>query len=347
MKAADRKRKTEEKGGRKRKAAEQVETHLQQLNSCIDLIHRDISAPHCLLHSLTAGINRLWITNQRRGKSMDYARLKKLLAYVLAEVAISNFCTTAQAAEQKNDAMARLLKDDEFQWVATVPFPKPLSVAKSLFGLALETRAGQRIRRSYSAEPAKPLICAGRVKPQIELEIALSYCYSREMAKWDGGPTHIWAASIVFGMSILALELSSNAPCVPGIDQSRTPHFACYNAWTTQYTATQTRRQMRDPIPLGMLQARQAIGVTHVGTNHWHHLRHRQEQAPLGARAGLAPNAWEERQPVENLPGNSAAAALNVDAIADGQGGASNLLPQECISLCSESEDSGDSGDWL
>ena len=126
----------------KRKTAiDSFETHLEQLDNCKRLAHFDISSPHCLLHATTAGIQRLWYSINREGQSMDYERLQKLIAYVLKAVVIFNYGDPSQPMEK--------VGDPEFEWLSTDKFPKPLTVAQALVGLALETRAGKSIRKKH------------------------------------------------------------------------------------------------------------------------------------------------------------------------------------------------------
>ena len=61
---------------------------------------------------------------------MDYERLQKLVAYVLKAVVIYNYGDSAQLLEK--------VEDTEFEWLSTAPFPRPLTVAQALVGLALE-----------------------------------------------------------------------------------------------------------------------------------------------------------------------------------------------------------------
>ena len=166
---------------KRKEAPDQFETHLEQLDNFSSLAHFDISSPHCLLHAITAGIQRLWDSIQRGGQSMDYERLQKLVAYVLKAVVISNYGDSAQLLGK--------VEDTEFEWLSTAPFPRPLTVAQALVGLALETRQGKSIRKKHSPVGQKRT----KFSNAAALELTLAYCQSRYLARMDGGPTHLWA----------------------------------------------------------------------------------------------------------------------------------------------------------
>jgi hypothetical protein len=71
---------------------------------------------------------------------------------------------------------------------------------------------------------------------------------------------------------------------------------------------------MEDPIPLDLLQSHQALGVTHL-SGHWHHLRHAEEgRVRQGCSTVTAPNAWQGRTQIDDIPGNSAANEIDADA---------------------------------
>jgi hypothetical protein len=87
---------------------------------------------------------------------------------------------------------------------------------------------------------------------------------------------------------------------------------------------------MEDPIPLDLLQSQQALGVTHL-SGHWHHLRHSAEgRVHQGGGTVTAPNAWQSRTQIADLPANSAADEIDADAeittLDDNRGKAENPL---------------------
>jgi hypothetical protein len=89
-------------------------------------------------------------------------------------------------------------------------------------------------------------------------------------------------------------------------------------------------RSMEDPIPLDLLQNQHALGVTHL-SGHWHHLRHSEEGIVRhGGDTVTAPNAWQSRTQIADLPGNSAADEIDADAeittLDDNRGKARNPL---------------------
>ena len=110
---------------------------------------------------------------------MDHKRLQKLIAYVLKAVVTFNYGDAAQPLQKVGDA--------EFEWISTAQFPKPLTIAKALVALALETREGKSIRRKHSPKGKRLVKCTTAA----ELELTLSYCQSRHIARMDGGPTHL------------------------------------------------------------------------------------------------------------------------------------------------------------
>ena len=288
---------------KRKEAPDQFETHLEQLDNFSSLAHFDISSPHCLLHATTAGIQRLWDSIQRGGQSMDYERLQKLVAYVLKAVVISNYGDSAQLLGK--------VEDTEFEWLSTAPFPRPLTVAQALVGLALETRQGKSIRKKYCPVGQKRT----KFSSAAALELTLAYCESRHLARMDGGPTHLWAISVLMGMAIVVLELHQDAPGIRGVAHNSAPHYHYYHAWQMpHYTVSQMRRSMEDPIPLDLLQRQQALGVTHL-SGHWHHLRHSDEgRVRQGGSTVTAPNSWQSSTQRTDTPGNSADDVIDADA---------------------------------
>jgi hypothetical protein len=77
----------------------------------------------------------------RGGQIMDYERLQKLIAYVLKAVVIYNYGKPSQLLEK--------VGDPEFVWLSSDKFPRPLTVAQALVGLALKTREGKSIRKKH------------------------------------------------------------------------------------------------------------------------------------------------------------------------------------------------------
>jgi hypothetical protein len=156
----------------------------------------------------------------------------------------------------------------------------------------------------------------------------------------DGGPTHLWAISVLMGMAIVVLELHQDAPGIRGVAHNSAPHYHYYHAWQMpRYTVSQMRRSMEDPIPLDLLQRQQALGVTHL-SGHWHHLRHSDEgRVRQGGSTVTAPNSWQSSTQRTDTPGNSAADVIDADVQAakmdDNRGQVGNPL----LILDSDSED--------
>jgi hypothetical protein len=132
---------------------------------------------------------------------MDYERLHKLVAYVLKAVAIYNYGYSSQLLEKD--------EDPEFEWLSTAQFPRPLTVAQALVGLALETREGKSIRKKHCPVGQKRT----KFSNADALELTLAYCESRHLARMDGGPTHLWAISSLMGIDVARVVRRSTSRC--------------------------------------------------------------------------------------------------------------------------------------
>jgi hypothetical protein len=130
-------------------------------------------------------------------------------------VVIFNYEDTSQPLEK--------VGDPKFEWLSTDKFPRPLTVAQALVGLAPETREGESIRKKHCPKGKKRT----KFSNAAALELTLAYCQSRHIARMDGGPTHIWAISLLMGM---AVELHQDSPGTRGVAHSSVPHYHYYHA---------------------------------------------------------------------------------------------------------------------
>ena len=138
--------------------------------------------------------------------------------------------------------------------------PTPIMISNMLVNIALETRHGTQMLRQHRDEvgqdaDAKMMLIS--IPKETKLSIALYYLSSIHFGREDGGPIHLWAASLVLGKPIIALELAQNAPCIPGRAAAGAPYYTYYYPWQVEdAVVAQRRRVIDDPVALRLLRSR-------------------------------------------------------------------------------------------
>ena len=287
-------------------------TNLAILNASPELLHIDAGSPHCLMKAISMGCNRHWDIIRQDGQPMTAPRLLELMAYALRRGLQANWAEPSTVFEP--------MPDIAFEWMGKVKLPTPIMISNMLLSLALDTRRGKSILRRYLAitedDTAIPKIMMISIPKEAKISIALSYLQSEDFGQGDGGPVHLWAASVVLGKPIIALELATNAPCILGEATAAAPYYTYYYPWKIEGAiVSPTRRAINDPVALELMRARKALAVVHL-PGHWHHMRHTLDEVlntfrafnPLGDKS-----PWEERLSLQTkIAGDSKEGALEL-----------------------------------